>query len=80
MINLICIASLWTNLTALPWNNHDFKTYHNVQQRCANDPRYKNDTPCVKTFTKTYEQGYRVVCGIKRFSTELPIFEVKGDL
>lgn len=80
MVNLICIASIWTNLTAFPWNKHDFKTYHNVQHRCATDKRYKSDTPCVKTFTKSYEQGYRVICGAKNFDIELPIFEVKGGL
>ena len=76
MISIICAATIWTNLTGFAWNQHDFKTFHNVQIRCSTDKRYKVDTPCVKTFTKSYEQGYRVICGRKTFNFEVPVLEV----
>lgn len=75
MLTMLCTATVWLNLTAFPWNNHDFKTFHNVQSRCSTDPRYI-ETPCVKSFTKSYEQGYRVICGFRNFTLEIPVIEV----
>ena len=63
MTNLICIATIWINLTNLPWNDHDKKIYKSAVHTCKTNVRYKDDTPCVKSFTKSGFQMYRVICG-----------------
>jgi hypothetical protein len=58
-----CAATIWVNLSPYPWNAHDKKTYKRAQYVCGNDYRYKREFPCVKSFTKTDERDYQVICG-----------------
>mgnify|MGYP000097249764 CR=1 FL=1 len=63
--SLICAATIWINMTNLDWNDHDKKVYKRAVLVCGTDVRYSN-TPCVKTFTKTNELSFQVLCGRKK--------------
>lgn len=63
---MICAAIILINLTSLPWDEKDFKIIERAKYVCANDYRYRDHTPCVKSVTKHPEQHYDVICGAKQ--------------
>ena len=60
---LLCAATVLVNLTSDPWNSHDKKIYERAKYVCANDYRYKDEFPCIKSLTKYPDQHYSVICG-----------------
>ena len=60
--SLLCAATIFINMSGFDWNMHDQKILKRAEYVCGNDKRYEGST-CVKFFTKTEKQVYRVLCG-----------------
>jgi len=65
MMGLICAATILINLSSEPWDSKDSKIFKRAKYVCSNDFRYKNDTPCLKSFTKKDDMVYNCICGPK---------------
>lgn len=58
---LVCPKVIIRNKTDV-WNDADKAALTTAQKRCG---EIYSDAPCVKTFTKTETNVYRVICGAK---------------
>ena len=61
MKELICLATILTNLSGLDWNTHDLKMKEYAKNVCSTREQYK-DTPCLKEFIKTGKRSYQAIC------------------
>lgn len=62
MNNIICFVTILINSSNLPLNDHDKKMQLYAQNVCLTNPRYKDDTPCLKYFVKRGDRNYWAIC------------------
>lgn len=58
---LTCLTTLIINMTAVPFNDADFKVFSRAQNVCSTG-KYGG---CLAKFMKKEKQGYRIYCGDK---------------
>jgi len=60
---LFCAATIFINTSGFDWNENDQKAINRATYVCGNDDRYEKFR-CTKSFTKTEERVFRVICGV----------------
>jgi len=64
--SLSCPNTKVINNTHEKWNKYDQSAYNRTEYVCANDERYKYNTPCLKTFIKRKVRVYHAICGFPK--------------